>query len=361
MIRWHRFPIGFGYFMLFFVILGEFIFYYLSDFVERGRDFLHLDSYGRGFLTWWISSDIFWGNFWYSTIIALIIASWGLMYFNKSNSNEILQNKDDRVQNSNGNMEKKGTAFKAPLVVKASIIGVCFILGINLIFSFQSPGTGTEFNAFNVLVLGWYPEYFANHFMSFLFLNGGIWLLFFLPKHHQNIENQSKKPVQKNILIISLVGLGLVTIMTLQTSWSLQSVFNINYFALDVLSFLLVILPLCNANMNIVYHHLQRHSPETKPTPNNGQSRHIIEILLRTVLGTIVIFFFVYIYFIMEQPEIPIFIFGIDVGSDWIAKNMMNWLYIVSVATLVYYFGMHQSDRSVSPIPKTKTEGIIND
>lgn len=300
-----------------FIIIGEFLFYYLDDFLDEGHNFLYLDNYGRGFLTWWFDSESFWGNFKYNIIKSLILAGTLLMFSRKTDIATIKPFKENRSMK-----------FLVGLFI------ICLIPPMILIN--YSPGSGEPVNIVNIIFGGWFSTYMAYNILDFILFNFGIWVVLIAVYGYKN----KYEPVKYNYytMIFMSVSFAFLIHLSLVGSWDIESIFHLS-FVMDTAIFLFFIFPLTLGWISLI------NKGENQENNQNQDSRlnkryWKIQLSIRLILFVLIAIIIFLLFLTNIDPIYLTLDLGIDIGSDWIARNFSSWIFISLLSAIFYYFGI---------------------
>ena len=205
------------------------LYYIIYDVMIKERSMFYLDAYNRGFLTWWIDSENFWGNFVLSIMKSMIIAGWFIAFTPKSSYTTNLTISSYKQQKLNNR------------IMKFIKIGFILIIILELIFSAYSPGSGRYFDLISIVRDGWYENYICSNALEFILFNLNIYYIFL-------IIICLKRKIEPNRLngksiLYFIFSILLFLYYSLKSDWNLTTFFNLNSL-LDYLAELMFIFPL---------------------------------------------------------------------------------------------------------------------
>jgi hypothetical protein len=276
------------------------LYYYLDDYLDEGRSFFALDSYGRGLLTWWWMMEWFWGSFVLASIKAFIIAGYLVYYLPP---------------------EITPVSTKARNKVFAGWLGIVLIAVICGFIFGGLPTSPLSYNIGELVIFGWYPEFMARHLIDLTFVASGLWLIPIL------IFARSRGWQSRRWNPYSAIFLGIGTLLLfveiIKGEWSLNWMFSVVYAIEGALGLFFIVLPVVCWRLSLS---LRIKSPELK-----SSNIRIWDFIFW--MGLVVgygIFFFTGLFGELDT--------GIEISSHFIPQSFWSNLYIGMTVLLLISF-----------------------
>ena len=300
------------------------LYYLIYDVMILGVSMTFLDIYGRGFLTWWLDSETFWGNFMLSTAKTLLLSGFLVLYSPRA---EVPSDQPNLELNVKRNLQ---------MTWLSGLLITIFI--IMFVFSAYSPGSGTKIDITTILVNGWYADYMCSRSLELIFFIFNIFFLFPILLG----SRRNYKPNDGNFKVFMYFSIGILIILyyNWKSEWSLWAFINMGVI-FDYVSSLLFIFPLST------YFAIQLDSNKGLSYQTDTNSHFWkIHFIIRL---TIMIVFMLGIYFIINTLDNGMLLeidLKIRIETSWFFRNLLSWLYIVFLTTLLYYFAKHSNEVS---------------
>jgi len=291
------------------IIVLDIVYFILDDMLDEGRSFLYLDAYNRGYFTSWLDFEEFWGNFELWTAIGAFTGIFTVLGFGV----------DPRVVKMN-----KERALKPLLVIMLAIIGTAIIFGMVPALSPYPYSIG------NILVYGWFGDYFTQRLLLIFMIMSGFWLYFARLFRLREQRTFLKFSITMGVvtIAISLVFLHQVAI----TTWNLDAVNNLRPLVTDLIGYCFVTIPVfAFAVASIEHERNAEPAPSLQTLAKVPSSRLIFLIIyLCAIIGTIVAF-------LLLVARLNGLHFSFDIRSDFVPKGMITWIYTAIVAAIMYF------------------------
>jgi len=189
--------------------------------LDEGRSFLYLDAYNRGFFTWWLDFEEFWGNFELWTAMGAFTGIFAVLGFGVEPGCEKVE---------------RNMVSKPLIIILITILGTAIIFGIVPSLPFYGYSIG------NILVHGWFGDYFPQRILLVFLIMTGFWLYFarLFRLREQRTFKKISMTMGAIMIAISLVFLHQVII----TTWNLDAVNNLRPLVTDIIGFCFVTVPI---------------------------------------------------------------------------------------------------------------------
>ncbi len=295
------------------------LYWVVYDVIIRGIPVFYLDVYSRGVLTWWLDSETFWGNYLLSTVKALILSGFLVLY---SPNLHPARSADTPARKS---------LASGLIYWSFGLLSTIFI--IMIVFSTYSPGSGARLDLVSILFNGWYQDYFCSRVIELVLFVFNVFFIFpLIIGIKKNYEaERANNAVFMYFSIAWFIGLYLAW----KSEWSLWGLVNMN-FIFDYIASLLFIFPL------VTYFSI-RSDAELIPNAENIQRNKVLKLhlIVRLVAMVIIYGVLIYVLYYFDNQMILQIELKIRFETSWFFRNFLSWLYIVFLATLLYIFGKH--------------------
>lgn len=280
--------------------------YLFEEAIRRGRPFDYLDVYGRGFATWWIDFQSFWGNLGLWTAFALFTGVFSACWLGKSRA--------------------PARALRLPL------IGIGTILATGIVMATISATTGFmgAYDLAGILLYTWYPQYFPSRFLLVLFVFSGTWVLLLGGRRRAMRRGGGRITLVGAICL--LAASAILIHATAVSSWDPISLVDVNALIIGVGGFLGFVLPLATFIVLQAGHPLGENQDSLgQSVERKGTDRRPVYLLawMATVGASLLV----------TAIVIPL-LFGADTGivikTETIAGNVMTWVHAAFVAAAIH-------------------------
>ena len=291
------------------IVVLDVVYFILDDMLDEGRSFLYLDAYNRGYFTWWLDFEEFWGNFELWTAIGAFTGIFAVLGFG-------VEPGSAEVNRTNG--------LKPLIIIMLAIIGTAIIFGVVPSLSSYPYSIGS------ILVHGWFGDYFPQRILLVFMIMTGVWLYIsrFFRLRQQRRFNKVSVTMGAATIAISLVFLHQVVI----TTWNLDAVNNLRPLVTDFIGFCFVTVPIFAFAVasNETHWHVESATSVQKLA-------HVPKS--RAIFLTICSFAFVGLIaaFLVIVARINGIHFSFDIRSDFVPKSMITWIYTAIIASIVYF------------------------
>ncbi|MFX0098384.1 MAG: hypothetical protein ACFFCS_02310 [Candidatus Hodarchaeota archaeon] len=297
------------------IIVGlSLVYYYLDDYLDEGHAFTYLNVHGQGLATWWIDFEVFWGNFELWSIIGLWMGAFTAFTIGRLNGTSEMNSRD---------------SVKVLIGFLAAIIGVASVFGILQILA------PVEYDITDVLLFGWYTQYFPHHLLSLLLIFTGFWSVMFIRSPLSKKSTTFK--INTRFQVILLIIAAIILHLTIISNWSVDILGSLVTLIKDFIGFFFVVLPL----FFFINDALERRWDQAKDDTNhdlevtNEMNRFIKRrgrnAVLYFLVSLLLVLILIAVLFLSDE-----FSTSIDVGSSFIAKNFLTWVYTAFLASFSF-------------------------
>jgi hypothetical protein len=297
------------------IIVLDMVYFILDDILDEGRSFLYLDAYNRGYLTWWLDFEEFWGNFELWTAIGAFTGIFAIFGYGVEPGTK---------------RENRTKVLKLLAIIVLSIIGVAVVFG-------TVPSLAPyPYSIGNIIVYGWFSIYFPQRMLLVFVIMTGFWLYFskLFSLREQRTFYKFTLAMGMIAIAISLVFLHQVIIAT----WDLDAVNNLRPLVTELIGFCFVTIPIFAFTVasNELHWHVENATP-VRQIAQVPKSRAIFLIIYPSVAAVAIATF---LFLVASINGIHV---SLDINSSFVPKGMITWIYTALIASIVY-FGVQKEE-----------------